>query len=193
MVAIGVTGHRILSDIEQIEFGLDDVAARLADAFPDGWTVVSALAAGADLLAARRLLARPGSRLVAVLPVARDDYETDFDTGASKAEFRDLLDQAAEVLEIPPQPTRHAAYEAAGSAVLDHSDVLVAVWDGQGAQGPGGTGGIVADARRRDLPVAWVHAGNRSPGTQEPTSLGAEQGKATFERFPRTHGSPGAA
>jgi hypothetical protein len=58
------------------------------------------------------------------------------------------------------------------------------VWDGQGAQGQGGTGGIVAEARKCGLPIAWVHAGNRRPGTLEPTSLGAEQGEVSFERFP---------
>jgi hypothetical protein len=33
------------------------------------------------------------------------------------------------------------------------------------------------------LPIARVHAGNRRPGTMEPTSLGEEQGRVTFERF----------
>ena len=75
--------------------------------------------------------------------------------------------------------------------MLARADVLVAIWDGQGAQGLGGTGGIVAEARERGLPLAWVHAGNRRPGTAEATSLGDEQGEVTFERFPRrsrTHG-----
>jgi hypothetical protein len=59
--------------------------------------------------------------------------------------------------------------------------VLIAIWDGKTAQGQGGTGAIMARARQRGLPIAWVHAGNRKPGTQEPTSLGAEQGMVTFE------------
>jgi hypothetical protein len=73
--------------------------------------------------------------------------------------------------------------ESAGLYVLVHCDVLLAVWDGRGAQGRGGTGGIVAEARRRGLPLAWVHAGNRVLGTARPTSLGAEQGRVSFERF----------
>jgi hypothetical protein len=35
----------------------------------------------------------------------------------------------------------------------------------------------------QDVADTWVHAGNRRPGTQEPTSLGAEQGKVTVENF----------
>jgi len=42
----------------------------------------------------------------------------------------------------------------------------------------------VAEARRRGLPLAWVHAGNRRPGSEEATSLGEEQGRLTLERFP---------
>ena len=43
---------------------------------------------------------------------------------------------------------------------------------------------IVAQARERSLPLAWIHAGNRNPGTGFSTSLGPEQGKVTFEHLP---------
>jgi hypothetical protein len=88
------------------------------------------------------------------------------------------------VVELPPAPSREAAYEAGGRFVLEHCHALIAVWDGQGAQGQGGSGEIVAEARSLGLPIAWVHAGNRKPGTEEPTSLGEEQGNVTFEGFP---------
>lgn len=185
MVAIGVTGHRILAEVDQLQDALDDVAHRLEDAFPGEWRVVSALAEGADRLVAHRLLARAATRLVAVLPLRQLDYETDFDAAASRQEFRDLLARADEVVGVSPQPSRDEAYEAGGRAVLERADVLVAIWDGQGAQGCGGTGGIVDEARARGLPLAWIHAGNRKPGTLEPTNLGAEQGEVTLERFPR--------
>jgi len=68
--------------------------------------------------------------------------------------------------------------------VLDRCDLLLAIWDGLAAQRQGGTGAIVAEARRRGLPLAWVHAGNRKPGTTEPTTLGDQQGTVTYERFP---------
>jgi hypothetical protein len=188
MVTIGVTGHQTLAEVEKLEAGLDEVAHRLEVAFPEEWRVMSALAEGADRLVANRLMARKGTRLLAVLPMSRQEYETDFETGASKKEFGDLLDDADEVMEIPPQSHRDDAYEAGGSAVLEESDVLVAVWDGQAAQGIGGTGGIVAEARKRKMPLAWIHAGNRKPGTIEPTTLGEEQGAVTFESFPQLSG-----
>jgi hypothetical protein len=33
------------------------------------------------------------------------------------------------------------------------------------------------------LPFAWVHAGNRRPGTMEPTSLRTDQGHVTYENL----------
>ncbi len=67
--------------------------------------------------------------------------------------------------------------------ILEHCDVLVALWDGQSEQGKGGTGEIVAIARERGLPLAWVQCGNRQPGTNQPTLLRGRQGKVIFERF----------
>ena len=40
-------------------------------------------------------------------------------------------------------------------------------------------------ARRRGLPLAWVHAGNARAGSRESLSLGDEQGVVTLERFPK--------
>jgi hypothetical protein len=119
-----------------------------------------------------------------VLPLERRDYEQDFRTEESRREFTHLLDRAAKIITVPPTESREAAYEAAGRYVVGRADVLIAVWDGEAGQGRGGTGGVVADARRHGLPLAWVHAGNRHPGTLEPTTLGATQGTVTYERLP---------
>jgi hypothetical protein len=50
------------------------------------------------------------------------------------------------------------AYCAAGEAVVERSDVLLAVWDGRPAKGIGGTGEVVAAAGRSGVPVSWVFA-----------------------------------
>jgi hypothetical protein len=184
MVAIGVSGHRILTEIDKVTAGIDKALRHVERAFPgQSLTVISALAEGGDRLVAERVLARPRARLVVPLPLPADDYMNDFATGESKNEFRRLLNRADEEIELHLPPTRNEAYEAAGDYVLNHCDVLIAVWDGQDAQGQGGTAEIVARARERGLPIAWVHAGNRKPGTMDPTSLGAEQGAVTFENL----------
>ena len=184
VLRVGVTGHRILTLTEKIEKGIEEALTAIERKFAGRpLCLVSPLAEGADCLVARGLLRRKNARLLVPLPMPSVEYMKDFELAESKEEFRRLLDRADEVIEMPPAPTRNEAYEAAGLYVLDHCDVLIAVWDGQGAQGQGGTGGIVARARQRRLPIAWVHAGNRKPGTTEPTSLGDEQGSVTFENF----------
>jgi hypothetical protein len=166
-LTIGVTGHRILAEPDKVTAGVDQALDHIAQAFPGRpWTVVSALAEGADRLVVQRVLVRCQARLVVVLPLATGEYLDDFAVLESRQAFLALLEQAAEVIELPPASTRAAAYEAAGFHVLNHCEVLQAIWDGQGAQGQGGTGAIVAQARRRGLPLAWVHAGNRKPGTR---------------------------
>lgn len=185
MATIGVTGHRFLADRNRIDEALIGVVESLAGTLPGPWTVVSALAEGADRLVARALLGQPGARLVAVLPLEVVDYQADFATPESRAEFQELLTRAEETVVLPSRDDRDLAYEACGREVLDRSDVLVTVWDGAGEQGVGGTGAIVHRARERGMPIVWVHAGNRRPGTDEPTTLGRDQGLVTWEGWGR--------
>jgi hypothetical protein len=117
------------------------------------------------------------------LPLPRDEYLLDFTSPASRTQFLRLLERAHEVIELPQIGSRPEAYEAAGRYVLDHCDVLIAIWDGRVGQGRGGTASLVERARRFAVPIAWVHAGNRRPGTDEPTSLGVDQGTLTVEGF----------
>lgn len=183
MVWIGVSGHRFLTEFEKLQTGVDQALVRIEQAFPgQDMSVVSSLAEGADRLVAQRALLR-GARLIVPLPLPQEDYLVDFTTPGSQQEFQELLARAAEVITLPPAETRNAAYEAAGLYVLDHCDVLLVVWDGQGAQGQGGTGAIVAEARHRGLPLAWVKCGNRKPGTDAAVSLGEEQGELSIERL----------
>ena len=183
-VIIGVTGHRILSEPDRISAGIDEALARIAETHPgQPMTVVSELAEGADRLAVRTALKHPDTRMVAVLPLPKYDYLDDFASEESKDEFLRLLDKADEVVELPARASGEEAYAAAGDAMLDRVQALLVIWDGNDAQGKGGTGEVVAHARARGLPIAWVHAGNRKPGTMEPTSLGADQGRVTYEKL----------
>lgn len=184
MIRIGVTGHRILAELDRIELGVEEALGRVEQLFPgESLTVVSALAEGADRLVAWRVLARPDARLTVPLPLEESDYIRDFSSEESRLEFSTLLRRASKIERMPPAPARDQAYEAAGEYVLNNSDVLLTIWDGRPAQGRGGTADIVSRSRSRKLPIAWIHAGNRKPGTNQPTTLGNEQGQVTFENF----------
>ena len=174
----------MLAGLEKIDAGVEEALRRIEQEFPgEPMTIISALAEGADRIVARHVLARSGARLIVPLPLPESDYITDFDSEESRAEFLSLLQRAALVEQMPSTATRDQAYEAAGEYVLNNSDVLITIWDGQSSRGQGATGEIAARARERRLPIAWIHAGNREPETHRPTSLGDEQGSVTFENI----------
>ncbi len=184
IVALGITGHRYLTEMDKVMAGVDRAIQRILGAFPDSnFRVLSSLAEGADRILAKRLLLIPNASLWVPLPLPEEEYLKDFETSKSKEEFIHLLGKAERVINLPVTDKREEGYLAAGKYVLENSDVLLAVWDGKPAQGAAGTAEIVALARERGLPLAWIHAGNRNPGTNIPISLGPEQGKVTFEHL----------
>jgi len=181
---LGVTGHRALTEVERVREGVAAALAHIEKAFPGRkLTIVSALAEGADRLVVQEALKKPGAELEVILPMPRKEYVHDFSTQESKREFEKLMGRALAVHEIPLRAERAACYEEAGRWILARSHVVFAIWDGNPEQGVGGTGAIVALARAKGLPIVWIHAGNRLPGTLEPTSLGGAQGGVTFEGF----------
>jgi hypothetical protein len=160
VLRIGVTGHRDLDDIETAERAVDGVLDDLVTSRPGGTSLElrSALAEGADRLVAERLLAREGSRLVAVLPLGPDDYRRDFLTPSSLEQFDGLLARA-DAVEVPLRDaagSREAAYERAGRVMVDASDVLIALWDGEPSRGRGGTAEIIDYARSKGRQVIVV-------------------------------------
>ena len=65
---------------------------------------------------------------------------------------------------------------------MAHCEVLIAIWDGQPARGPGGTAEVVALARDRNLPVAWIYSGQCV--NEKVVTADAKHGDVYFERFP---------
>jgi hypothetical protein len=126
---------------------------------PIPFTVVSPLAEGADRLVAREALRLEGAELEAVLPLSRAEYMKDFETAESKGEFTRLEAQARKIVELSSAEAREESYERVGRYVVDHCDVLIAIWDGQESRGQGGTAEIVDYARTR---LKHPHSSNDS-------------------------------
>lgn len=179
VVRVGVTGHRlnklaqadepllrmkIREVLERVRQIAQDVLAAADSPYAPGppiLRVISPLAEGADRIAAQEAVIL-GFELQCPLPFDRDEYEKDFTTPESRAEYRRLLDKATAVLELegsratPKQ--ENEAYEAVGREVLTHSDVLIAIWDGKAAAGQGGTGQIVEEAVHMGILVLWIRS-----------------------------------
>jgi hypothetical protein len=131
--------------------------------------ILSPLAEGADRVVARVVLDYPGARLDAVIPLTVEDYLEDFETEESKKEFRDLLARCRRPVPLRTRRVaedrrdpgdqaelRRDAYGQVGQYVVDHCDVLIAVWDGQPARGRGGTAEVVKYAEEQNRPIIRV-------------------------------------
>jgi hypothetical protein len=183
VLRIGVTGHRTLADPAALGSVVRSAIQGLIERFlgpaaDPALVVISALAEGADRLVAREVLAGPDAALEAVLPLPAHEYLADFADETSRAEFAELLGRAQRVWQAPPGSSRDEAYERAGRRVVDRSDVLIALWDGQPSRGRGGTATVVSYARDQGVPVAWVNTsaspGGRPPGTPRDRRLGED-------------------
>ncbi len=175
-LAVGVTGHRptrlplecnnkvgadIFTIVEMLRRKMELARERYKAYYgndPSLLSVVSALAEGADRIAARVALDNQIS-LDVVLPTERASYESDFDSPASVDEFRRLVSAARSVLALPGNRADVMYhYQQVGRAVVSQSDILLAVWDGGPSEGPGGTADIVALAARAGIPIIHVDA-----------------------------------
>ena len=121
--------------------------------------IISALAEGADRIVARSGLDQ-GAELIALLPFVRNDYILDFSTSESIDEYRGLLCEAHEIVELEGQRDskmrKNLAYARVGAQVVERCDVLIALWDGKTASGVGGTAEVIDLARGSRRPVFWL-------------------------------------
>ena len=75
---------------------------------------------------------------------------------SAREEYRELLVLAAVIEQLDHNSPSEEAFLDAGQHVVDRSDRLIAVWDGDDAQGKGGTGDVVRYARERGIEVIVV-------------------------------------
>ena len=85
---------------------------------------------------------------------------------------------------MPPSASRNEAYEKTGFFIAEHSDVVIAVWDGLPSQGRGGTADVVARARKLGTPICHIWAGNFKNDPEKRTDVGNKHGALEYINFP---------
>jgi len=158
------TIHEILKHIRDAAQGVANTYGNIFDSGNPKLRVISSLAEGADQWIADEACDL-GYDLHCPLPFPREEYEKDFEDPTAKALYLNLLGKALAVLELDGQvgtddqgkrKPSGAAYEAVGRAVLNQTDLLIAIWDGKPEQGRGGTATVITEALQRGIPVVWV-------------------------------------
>ncbi|HZM44026.1 MAG TPA: hypothetical protein VFC14_04290 [Burkholderiales bacterium] len=125
---------------------------------------ISPLAEGTDRLFAEQAL-EAGYTLCCIMPFQRAEYERDFAAphaleADSLSRFRQLLGRAASSFQLDGDRSDEGApaYGAGGRMVLNQSDLLLVVWDGERQGKRGGTEETLDEAQRQGVPIVWVDA-----------------------------------
>jgi hypothetical protein len=152
-IVIGVTGHRDLrdEDLPKLSEQIHKILLEISQQYPfTPIILLTPLAEGADRLAAKVALDF-GVKLLAPLPMPIDEYRRDFRTDISMAEFDELISKTEAYFVVPKMRTfapasmgqdgdqRDEAYASAGAYVAGHSQILIALWDGNNNDLMGGT------------------------------------------------------
>jgi hypothetical protein len=207
---VGVVGHRpdrlpssyrpeltrqIRLVLEVVQSVVTSFGRNHARWFTEGEPVlraVSPLAEGTDQVMAETAVGL-GFELCCPIPFAKEQYESDFAPGRaiekdSLTRFQDLHKRAKTCFEMDGDRARaDEAYRACGEVVINQSDLLLVVWDGERLGKRGGTEETLDAAVRRGVPIVWFDA--RSPHHWQ--SVDAAAAARLGERDPRVTPSPG--
>ena len=193
---IGVTGHRPnkLDNVQQaqIRTSANALLACLSEAARNAGDrhlgvqqgsdavdlhLVTSLAEGADTIFAESGC-EAGYRLDVVLPFPRQAYvRLQHFSADAEARFKDLLTASSinSLMELDhdasDRDSARLGYLAAGRRVIDYSDILIAVWNGEREDGVGGTAQILREALDRGVPVVWMRPNGNTELLIEPRNL----------------------
>jgi hypothetical protein len=167
LLHIAVTGHRFIPNDARLGDSIRLVLKEILSTHKEEKIILySALAEGADQLAAKIALQLEPLKLHVPLPMVVEEYLTDFSSDAGRKGFTDLLDHAEKIIPLGVQSSHTAPYRALGEYLVTHGDILLAVWNGEYNRTIGGTGEVVKAALAAGMPIYWIYSPNLQPGEQ---------------------------
>jgi hypothetical protein len=165
---IAVTGHRFISINDKLSDSIRSVLDRLIQGhLTTDIQLFSALAEGSDQLVAEIALTYQGIKLIIPLPLPEEEYLQGFASDTGRKSFHELIQSAEKVFILPEQVDHPTAYVYLGNYLLDHCEVLVAIWNGKYSSLKGGTGELVKKARQMDKLIYWIYADNGENKSEE--------------------------
>jgi len=180
-VKIGITGHLSLQDPDLIGESIRQILKSVANRFPTKQlSFYSPVSPGADLLSARIALEH-SIPLYVILPFNQDEYLLTFPANDQKA-FLQITNKAEEIIKLSDEK-QDDVYQMLGDFLVKNMDVLIAIWDGQEARGPGGTGDVVQDFRQSHKPLAWIRADNMAADQSVFPGESIQQGTIQYENW----------
>jgi len=152
-LTIGVTGHRDLlaDEIPAIKEKVRAFFEKLKRDYPDlDLQLITPLAEGSDRLVADVAL-EMGMDLIVPLPMSRSEYEEDFSSSEAVDTLRESLKKARVIYlrslksgsDSLSHEERARQYAQMGAFISNHSQVLLALWDGKPSLKVGGTASVV--------------------------------------------------
>lgn len=160
ILRIGVSGHQQIGDDSAIEFvsqQLHELLSKFQHLRRENGqrlVVYSALAIGTDRLFVKTALAL-GIPVEVVIPCAH--YADIYVSSEIREEYHDLLSRCQRAHELPFEDCSEDVYLAAGHWIVDHTDLMILVWNGYPAGGKGGTADIASYARLVRCPFIHIN------------------------------------
>jgi len=153
-LTIGITGHRdlVAEEVPALQGIVRDFFLRLRNDFPAlDLQLITPLAEGSDRLVAE-VAQQLGIELIVPLPMTQAEYEKDFSSTEAINAFRSTLEEAKVIClfggsgsgGVPVSNSeRERLYARMGVFISNHSQILLALWDGKTQGATGGTSGVV--------------------------------------------------
>jgi len=147
----------------------------IASSTPCSFSILTPLAEGADRLVAQSVVEfDPTSTIEVVLPMTLRDYKETF-SYPDDPQFEEMMKKARNIsllrkydfrvdpsiilgdttddIEIRIARARREAFRKVGQFIVDHVDILIAVWDGKESNKIGGTFETIEYAKSKGLPL----------------------------------------
>ncbi|RBP38124.1 hypothetical protein DES53_112122 [Roseimicrobium gellanilyticum] len=164
-VVIGFSGHRNLDHHELVGTRIEQLLCELRDCAScaeHSVVVLTGVAEGADMLCVEAAMTLSIPTRV-LLPLPEEQFSQDFSSPdlwnraqllIAKAQSQSI---ANPVCLIEGPPVRPHCYARLADNMVESARILIAVWNGEPASGPGGTAEVVELARKRLLPLVLIN------------------------------------